>query len=300
MNFLEQKNYDINASESKNFCIEDASNTFLSKYYILVNQYLGFYTDNICENITINNDKKYRYFIFIKGLELFKNIMLLTLIYTNNIELGLHYCNKAYYYYIEFIAQIDTDNNHLELTIKDATIFVYKKTIFEIKESISNINNSNINKENILKIETIEKILNIINCYAKIFKIKNIINLNINKEECSENQINIDKQFFKIINKLEKLYINEIQYNNIVSNLNNILETILKVFNKFNIIEDDNNNLDSIINFSQLLVLIDKLILKLISSEKYVDIEPFITRDLVKSLTALRIKNLLLSLDEYL
>ena len=41
MNFIEQKNYDINSNDSKNFCIENQSNDFLSKYYILINQYIG-------------------------------------------------------------------------------------------------------------------------------------------------------------------------------------------------------------------------------------------------------------------
>ena len=32
MNFVEQKNYDINSNDSKNFSIEDTTNTFISKY----------------------------------------------------------------------------------------------------------------------------------------------------------------------------------------------------------------------------------------------------------------------------
>ena len=66
MNFIEQKNYDINSNDSKNFCIENQSNDFLSKSYILINQYIGFYIENIYENININNDKLYRYYILLK------------------------------------------------------------------------------------------------------------------------------------------------------------------------------------------------------------------------------------------
>lgn len=133
MNFIEQKNYDINSIDSKNFCIEEQSNEFISKYYILISQYVNFYVENIYENININNDKRYRYYILLKGLEVLSSIMNIIILHTNNIDIAFYYSNKAYYYYIEFISQIDTDNNHLELSIKDAIIFVYKKLYLRLK-----------------------------------------------------------------------------------------------------------------------------------------------------------------------
>lgn len=48
---------------------------------------------------------------------------------------------KAYYFYIEFIEQI-SDNNvtFLQLSSRDAILFVYKRTIFELNnEYIKNI-----------------------------------------------------------------------------------------------------------------------------------------------------------------
>ena len=51
MNFVEQKIYDINSGDSKNFCIEENSNEFLSKYYLLINHYIGFYIENIYSEI---------------------------------------------------------------------------------------------------------------------------------------------------------------------------------------------------------------------------------------------------------
>ena len=47
------------------------------------------------------------------------------------------HCKKAYYYYIEFIGQISDDSHsYLQLTSKDATLFVYKKTIFEVDNMV--------------------------------------------------------------------------------------------------------------------------------------------------------------------
>ena len=91
MNFIEQKIYDINSGDSKNFCIEENSNEFLSKYYILINHYIGFYIENIYDNITINTNKRYRYYILTRGLELLKTIMKIIIMYTNNIDYAFHY-----------------------------------------------------------------------------------------------------------------------------------------------------------------------------------------------------------------
>ena len=44
-----------------------------------------------------------------------------------------YHIKKGYLYYIEFVGQISEDNNsYLQLSSKDAMLFVYKKTIFEL------------------------------------------------------------------------------------------------------------------------------------------------------------------------
>lgn len=286
MNFIEQKNYDINSNDSKNFCIEDLSNDFLSKYYVLINQYINFYLENIYENININNDKRYRYYILLKGLDTLSSIMNIIILHTNNIDLAFYYSSKAYYYYIEFISQIDSDNNSLELTIKDAIIFVYKKTIFEIKDTLSSLNNSNISKENEQKLETIETMINIINSYFKIFKFKDIINLDINDN--SNSYISIDKYFLKMITKIDKLYVNEEQFSKIITNFDNILKQVLKIYNKLNII--DNTTYEYNINLSLLIQLIDKIISKICDNDYNIDYDKIIDIDLLTNLSNIKIK----------
>ena len=303
MNFIEQKNYDINSSDSKNFCIEETSNEFLSKYYILINQYIGFYVENIYDNITISTDKRYRFYILSKGLEMLSNIMNITIMYTNNIDFAFHYCNKAYYYYIEFISQLDTDNNHLELNIKDAIIFVYKKTIFEIKEPVSTINNCNINEDNVRKTETIKKMINIVNSYVKVFKFKDIINQNINNADFIDAQIVFDKQFLKMINRIEKTYSNEKELSRSIGILDNIFNSIVKVFNKFNLVSNDDSKIEDSINFQQLILFIDKLLIRLCQQDEHseentpLDFDTLITRDVLKGLNNIKIRQMLSTID---
>jgi len=303
MNFIEQKNYDINSSDSRNFCIEETSNEFLSKYYILINQYIGFYVENIYDNITINTDKRYRFYILSKGLEMLSNIMNITIMYTNNIDFAFHYCNKAYYYYIEFISQLDTDNNHLELNIKDAIIFVYKKTIFEIKEPVSTINNCNINEDNVRKTETIKKMINIVNSYVKVFKFKDIINQNINNTDFIDSQIVFDKQFLKMINRIEKTYSNEKELSRSIGILDNIFNSIVKVFNKFNLVSSDDSKIEDSINFQQLILFIDKLLTRLCQQDEHceentsLDFDSLITCDVLKGLNNIKIRQMLSTID---
>ena len=72
-------------------------------------------------------------FILLRGLKTLTHIFNILLLYTKNIELTVYHCKKAYLFYVEFIGQIGNDNHsYLQLNSKDATLFVYKKTIFEI------------------------------------------------------------------------------------------------------------------------------------------------------------------------
>ena len=52
-----------------------------------------------------------------------------------NINLVSFHLRKSYLYYAEFIGQIGEDSNsYLQLNSKDACLFVYKKTIYDINE----------------------------------------------------------------------------------------------------------------------------------------------------------------------
>ena len=263
--------FEINNIDSFNSVILESSNSFIIKYFIIINSYINLYIDNIYDNISININKDYRYYIFIKGLDVLTNIINLLLITTNNLDLVIYHCHKAYYYYIEFISQLDTDNNHLELSIKDSIIFVYKKTIFELNNNINSITgivNNNSDNDNIIKIENIEKIVDIINIFIKIFIIKDILNLSIEK---SNNDLSILTHILKVLNKINKLYTDEICFSYILTDIQYTMNTILKIINKINILNSNNYYIDKTINFDLLISLIDKVVVK-ISQQDYMNI----------------------------
>jgi hypothetical protein len=55
--------------------------------------------------------------------------------------MAYYHSQKAFYYYTEFIGQITGDQNvFLQLTSRDAMMFVYKKTIFEIHNDYKKAN----------------------------------------------------------------------------------------------------------------------------------------------------------------
>ena len=80
----------------------------------------------------MRNIQYYKYVVS-QGMATLGHVFLTLYLYTNNIELTIFHCQKAIYYYIEFIGQIGDDHHSfLQLNSKDAMLFVYKKTIFEI------------------------------------------------------------------------------------------------------------------------------------------------------------------------
>lgn len=104
------------------------------KYVSIINEYITQYTENI--KIKIANPSYYIY-VFNKGIETLSHIFKIILLYTKNLNITYTQCQKAVYYYIEFMCQIgESTHTFLQLNSKDATLFVYKKTIFELNNEI--------------------------------------------------------------------------------------------------------------------------------------------------------------------
>ena len=125
LNIFNTTNYNKNIDE-KNIP------TFLKVYFELVKDYLIFLLNNI--DVTETDTR----FIFIstRGLDTFKHIFNILFLYTKNYNLIIHHLKKAYLYYVEFIGQIGHDNHaYLKLNSRDASLFVYKKTIYKINNN---------------------------------------------------------------------------------------------------------------------------------------------------------------------
>ena len=119
---------------SDNYLHEYSHNTheIFVKYTAIISEFICQYN----ENIKIKKIEYYNY-VFIKGIETLCHVFKTILLYTKNLNITYIQCQKAVYYYIEFICQIgDSSHSFLQLNSKDATLFVYKKTIFEINNEI--------------------------------------------------------------------------------------------------------------------------------------------------------------------
>jgi hypothetical protein len=132
-------NYKQNIDVSVEEILQTVVNTII--------EYMRF----ISEKITMKN-KIYYTFIFERGVKTLLHIFSLIFYYTKNLEISIYHMKKAYYFYIEFIEQI-SDNNitFLQLSSRDAILFVYKKTIFELNNDyIKNIKELSKDEKNIL------------------------------------------------------------------------------------------------------------------------------------------------------
>ena len=186
MNYnLEDK---INYHETLNSSIKDI---IIAYKNIIIN-----YTKTIIDkNIFSLNHFKY---IYLKGLTIIGNVFKLILLYTNNLDITNYHSEKVYYYYIEFIGQIKaSSNNFLDLTIDDATIFVYKKTIFNLNKNFKRNETTLLNDINII-IDGISLLLfNLIKCDD--INIVNTINEIILFLKRNDNYITNVKQYKKMV-----------------------------------------------------------------------------------------------------
>ena len=195
-------------------------NDIISKYNNLLINYNKFFFNNII----IYKNKNLSKNIYIKGINLIENVFNVSFLYLDNLGDIYNLCEKSYIYFIEFINQINISNNiennienNIDLTIKDAIIFCYKKTILNFENNVINKNN-NINCI----------ILNKITRYIKIINNLNIIySIELHNIDNNSNSINIDNNSNSINNSNNSNSIND----NNKNNDNNEEENTNKVLN---------------------------------------------------------------------
>jgi hypothetical protein len=158
--------YNISNYNPKINCsIQDILNKFIS---IIMD-----FMKCISEKISMKN-KPYFNFIFERGVETLIHVFSVIFYYTKNLDLTAHHTQQSYYFYIEYIEQISDDNaTFLQLTSRDAIIFVYKKTIYNI--------NNEYRKNMQEPLPEDKTILSTLDLYISIYK--NIIHYVINHKE---------------------------------------------------------------------------------------------------------------------
>ena len=242
-----QSNYSLHNKENYKPKLETTINEIMDKYSKLVIEYLFF----IIENLN-NKNVNYSKFIIIRGLKTISHVFSKLLFYSNNLDMTYFHSQKSFYFYVEFIGQISEDqHSFLHLSSKDASIFVYKKTIFEINDEI--IKNSSQNSHH--------QLFDLFDYYSFIIitffiKIINFLDFNQNiemKKKYFEENIVICQ---KITNKILKEKVNSTYFHNIINLINkldnckniqnyqyfSILENYIKKHNLYH-----PNNLDNII-----------------------------------------------------
>jgi hypothetical protein len=106
------------------------SRDVFNDYAGMISEFLSCVIDNV--NI---QDTTHFLFIVNRGLNTLKHCFKLIYLYTKNHVIAIHHCRRGFYYYIEFMGQICEDgNSYLQLNSKDAVLFVYKKTIYDIEQ----------------------------------------------------------------------------------------------------------------------------------------------------------------------
>jgi hypothetical protein len=224
--------------------IDNSVSEILTKFVEVIIEYMRF----ISEKIIMKNKAYYR-FIFERGVETLIHVFSVIFYFTKNLELTFYHTQKAYYFYIEFIEQISDDNvTFLQLSSRDAILFVYKKTIFDLNNEY---------KKNIQEPTFEEKtILSTVDTYTNIYK--SIVLFIINHND-----------FYKLVK-----YENKNEY---INTSCNAIEFISETLNKNKI---KSNHIECVYLFITLLDdrkieildffrLLDEFIKKVISKKKF-------------------------------
>ena len=177
----------------------------VEKYSELIIEYFKF----IMENLKIKNTK-FSKFIIMRGLDTITNVFLHILYFTKNIDLTYFHSQKSYYFYVEFVGQISDDEKmFLQLTSRDATTYVYKKTVFDINNEFKK-QYENVTFEFREKMKIIKSYINLYQIYlVKIIQTENIdisYLLNLNKLCEKLNNLTNKSKIFILENITDKLY----------------------------------------------------------------------------------------------
>ena len=209
-------NYSLNVSENYKNVLNCHFHEARKKYSELIVEYFKF----IMENVKISK-LSFLNFIIIRGLETITHVFLYILYFTKNINLTYFHCQKSFYFYVEFVGQIsDDEKTFLQLTSRDATTYVYKKSIFDINKDFrkTNLEDETNYRE---KTDILKSYINICEMYLlKIIQTTKIDTLNIDhitKLSDKLNNINNKINIHTIEKIIEKLYYK-------IDDLNNFFE----------------------------------------------------------------------------
>jgi len=127
------KNNALQSIENYNTVLKDKSCDVFSAYIGIINEYIIHHLDTLSTNDFKKSSSELSRKYVISGILCLTHVFKVLLLYTKNIQLTIYHSQRAFYFYVEFMEQMAEDTHtFLNLTPKDASLFVYKKTIYEI------------------------------------------------------------------------------------------------------------------------------------------------------------------------
>ena len=228
--------YSINNTDNYNMSCNIDLRNIINKYMEYINNFFLLIKDNVYF-------KQYSYskYLIINGIQTASHILNMLIIYTKNIDLTFHHIERSFIYYVEFINQIMINNGSLNLNSKDASIFIYKKILYDIDDLQKKNNNVDIELDTRLGnlLELIGLYNNIL--YSYIDKFSNVNNINLTTYVYDIDYISsINKNFSKLnYNRL-------IENNKFFVDIINILKEKIQTDKLFKIIQylSINNNIN--------------------------------------------------------
>jgi hypothetical protein len=224
--------------------IDGKTNEIIDIYSKIIIEYLRY----IIKTITIKNSKVSK-FIISRGLNTITHVFTNLLYYTKNVDILTFHCEKAFYFYVEFVTQIsEDDKTFLQLSSRDATNYVYKKTIFDINYEV---------KRTIVE-ETAEtqNTLDVVNSYINIYKILTEKLIHSEVFYSTSHKIHIDRveNIIKILNcttfNIDDVKCLETVFDalcNKITNLDTFYDVILRIIKKIikelSILKNIDNNI---------------------------------------------------------
>jgi len=183
-------NFSLVDKNNYNKTFKKELNFYIKEYIVLMKEFITYFH----KYIEFNNFKKYH--VIFKGIQSITHIFLMILLYTKNLSVTLYHCKKSFLYYIEFINQIgDEGNSYLQLNSKDAILFIYKKSIFEINNEVRE--NMAMNLKDTDLMDQIKKFTNL---FKKIYF---YVSLNCVIDKNNEKKL-ITKNILKILEMIGK------------------------------------------------------------------------------------------------
>ncbi len=231
---INELQYSLHNSENFNDLLKYSAREITEKYILVIKEYLKF----AIENISLKKNIVYSKYIIIKGLEAVTHVFFFILYYTKNLSLSYYHSQKSYYLFIEFVGQISEEqNSFLQLSTKDATMYVYKKSIFELHNDL---------KKNITQKKQESEVLDKFNKNILLFKI--IVNFFIHKIQFQRENSDISGLYIPTLETV----LNKFNALDLSSDKSNVMYFLLENISNVASIDVDSNKylkiLDSFLN----------------------------------------------------